>query len=90
MALSRRERIVTEGFALAAAVTACGWGAAHYGFGRTAHLLLSTSLLIVLITAYRAATHGLVLLPRASPPRIPVSEEVRRHAARQAGLDPDA
>ncbi|MCX5300309.1 hypothetical protein OG898_28145 [Streptomyces sp. NBC_00193] len=89
MRLSRRERIALDGFLLAAGVTAVGWGAAHYGFDRTAHLAFALSLILVLVTAFRTVFHGLTLV-RLPQPRIPASEEVRRHAARQAGIDPDA
>ncbi|MFF3215577.1 hypothetical protein ACFYYB_33730 [Streptomyces sp. NPDC002886] len=89
MRLSRRERIALDGLLLAAAVTAVGWGGAHYGFDWTAHLAFTLSLLLVLVTACRTVFHGLTLV-RLPQPRIPASEEVRCHAARQAGLDPDA
>ncbi|MFF0216093.1 hypothetical protein [Streptomyces vinaceus] len=88
--LSRRERIAVEGFLLALFVAAGGWVAGTQGYGRTAQVLLCTSLLIGLVTAYRTVMDGLVLTRTPVSPRIPVSEEVRRHAARQAGLDPDA
>ncbi|MCX4775428.1 hypothetical protein [Streptomyces sp. NBC_01264] len=78
-----------DGFLLAAGVIAVGWGAAHYGFDRIAHLAFTLSLVLVLVTACRTVFHGLTFV-RLTPPRIPASEEVRRHAARQAGLDPDA
>ncbi|MFI5761812.1 hypothetical protein ACIA8F_12810 [Streptomyces sp. NPDC051563] len=87
--MSRRERVASDGFLLAAGVTAVGWGAAHYGFDRTAHLAFTPSLLLVLVTACRTVFHGLTLV-RLPQPRIPASEAVRRHAARQAGMDPDA
>ncbi|MFK0223750.1 hypothetical protein ACIQWN_36895 [Streptomyces vinaceus] len=88
--LTRRERIAVDGFLLALLVAAAGWGVSAYGHGRTAQVLLCTSVLIVLVTAYRTVIDGLVLVRTPAPPRIPVSEEVRRHAARQAGRDPDA
>ncbi|MFF4104273.1 hypothetical protein [Streptomyces sp. NPDC001903] len=88
--LSRRERIAVDGFLLAVLVAVAGWGAGTYGYGRTSQVLLCTSLLIVLVTAYRTVMDGLVLTRSPATPRIPVSEEVRRHAARQAGLTPDA
>ncbi|MCC0093251.1 hypothetical protein K7B10_00170 [Streptomyces flavotricini] len=88
--LSRRERIAVDGFLLAVLVAVAGWVAGTYEYGRTSQLLLCTSLLIVLVTAYRTVMDGLVLTRSPATPRIPVSEEVRRHAARQARLDPDA
>lgn len=89
MGLSRRERIAMDGFLVAAGVAAVGWGAAHCGFLRTAHLAFSLSLILLPATACRTVFHGLTTV-RHPLPRIPASEEVRRHAARQAGIDPDA
>ncbi|MFF3217040.1 hypothetical protein ACFYYB_41280 [Streptomyces sp. NPDC002886] len=89
MRLSRRERTALDGFLLAAGVAAIGWGAAHYGFDRTAHWAFVLSLLLVVVTGCRTVFHGLNLV-RLPQPRIPASEEVRRHAARQADMDPDA
>lgn len=89
MGLSRREGIAMDGLLLAAGVAAVGWGAAHYGFHRIAHLVFSLSLILLLATACRTVFHGLAVV-RHERPRIPASEEVRRHAARQAGTDPDA
>ncbi|MFE5534830.1 hypothetical protein ACFQ7O_31730 [Streptomyces sp. NPDC056485] len=88
--LTRRERIAVDGFLLALLVAAAGWRVGTYGHGRTAQVLLCTSVLIGLVTAYRTVMDGLVLTRTTASPRIPASEEVRRHAARQAGLDPDA
>ncbi|MFF3216969.1 hypothetical protein ACFYYB_40895 [Streptomyces sp. NPDC002886] len=78
MGLSRWERIALDGFLLAAAVTAAGWGAAHYGFDRTAHLAFTLSLILVLVAACRTVFHGLTLV-RLPQPRIPASEGNHRH-----------
>lgn len=53
---------------------------------------MSMSLLIVVITAYRAAAHRRPADPGVAPagPRVPASEEVLRHAARQFGTEPGA
>lgn len=96
MALYGRERIILDGFMIGAGLSAAGWWAGRHAYDHTAYVLWAMSLLIVLITAYRAVVHRRPvghfgpLGPEQTAPQIPPSQEVLRHAARESGSAPEA
>lgn len=92
MALSGTERVVLDGCVLGAGAAAAGWWAGRYGYDPVAYVLWSMGALILLVAVSRGGARRRPAAPGAvrAAPRIPASEEVRRHAARQLGTGSEA
>ncbi|MFZ3494652.1 hypothetical protein ACODT5_15735 [Streptomyces sp. 5.8] len=73
-----------EGMLLAVPLHVLGWWAGNAGMEQADLVLTALSGIVALATIYRAAVYR---RPDAGPagPRVKPSEEVRRHAAREAG-----
>ncbi|MEV6682158.1 hypothetical protein AB0N09_35655 [Streptomyces erythrochromogenes] len=89
-ALPGRDRIAVEGFLLTGLLFAAAWRAGHLGMAQ-AHFVLSVLAGTAgVATLYRGAVHRPRSAPPPAGPLVTPSEEVQRHATREAGTAPGA
>ncbi|MFD7258862.1 hypothetical protein [Streptomyces sp. NPDC059874] len=74
-----------EGLLLAAGLQAAAWRAGQVGFVQVDYALTLLTLLAMLATFFRAAVYRPDAAAGPVGPLVTPSEEVRRHAAREAG-----
>ncbi|MFB6560855.1 hypothetical protein ACFCYH_18625 [Streptomyces sp. NPDC056400] len=89
-ALPGRDRIAVEGFLLTGLLVAAAWRAGHLGMAQADFVLSVLSGTAGVATLYRGAVHGPQSAPPPAGPLAWPSEEVQRHAAREAGPTPGA
>ncbi|AZM87115.1 hypothetical protein D1J60_00085 [Streptomyces sp. W1SF4] len=88
--LSGRDRIAARGLMLAGALLAAGWRAGHLGLGRADFVLTFLGGMAAVVTLYRGAVYRPQPAVPSAGPLVAPSEEVQRHAAREAGAGPGA
>ncbi|MFD0375796.1 hypothetical protein [Streptomyces sp. NPDC127112] len=87
-ALGGRGRIGAEGLLLAVGLRAVAWRAAHLALVQVEFVLIALSVLAGLSVFFRAAVHRAGLGAGPAGPLVAPSQEVQRHAAREAGAWP--
>ncbi|MFE1793312.1 hypothetical protein ACFW7J_33785 [Streptomyces sp. NPDC059525] len=87
-ALGGRDRIGVEGLLLAVGLRAAAWRAGHLGLLQAEFVLIALSALAGLSACFRAAVYRADPASGPAGPLVAPSEEVQRHAAREAGAEP--
>ncbi|MFD3681755.1 hypothetical protein [Streptomyces sp. NPDC058613] len=88
--LSDRDRIAVEGLVLSGLLFAAAWRAGHLGMAQADFVLSVLAGTAGVATLYRGAVHRPRPAPPPAGPLVAPSEEVQRHAAREAGTAPGA
>ncbi|MFJ3928539.1 hypothetical protein [Streptomyces sp. NPDC090022] len=88
--LPGRDRIAVQGLLLAAALLAAAWRAGSLGMVQADFVLTFGGGLAAAATLFRGAVYRPQPAPPPAGPLVAPSEEVRRHAAREAGAGPAA
>lgn len=84
-ALSDKDRIAARGLLHAGVLLAAGWRAGHLGLEQADFVLTVLGGLAGVATLCKGALHQREAAPRPSgPPLVAPSQEVQRHAAREA------
>ncbi|MEU4732886.1 hypothetical protein [Streptomyces sp. NPDC023588] len=84
-ALSARDRIAVDGLLLSGLLLAAAWRAGHLGLAQADFVLSVRAGTAGAATLYRGAVYWPQPAAPAAGPLVAPSEEVQRHAAREAG-----